>query len=40
VLALRSNEPMNIDVLGAHLRQTVAHRLYIDQPKYSALTNS
>jgi hypothetical protein len=40
VLALRSNEPMNIDVLSAHLRQTVAHRLYIDQPKYSALTNS
>jgi aminoglycoside phosphotransferase (APT) family kinase protein len=40
VSALRSNEPMDVGILGTHLRQTVAHRLYIDQPKYSALTNS
>ena len=40
VSALRSNEPMDVDILGAHLRPTVAHRLYIDQPQYSALTNS
>jgi len=37
VLALRDNQSFDGGMLGEHLRQTVAHRLFIDQPKYSAL---
>ena len=37
VTALRENQPLDANILDEHLRQTVAHRLYIDQPKYSAL---
>ena len=37
VTALREHKPLNAKVLEEHLRQTVAHRLFIDQPKYSAL---
>ena len=37
VAALRENRPLDKEVLAKHLRQTVAHRLSIDQPKYSAL---
>jgi len=38
VAALRENRPLDKEVLAEHLRQTVAHRLSIDQPKYSALS--
>ena len=38
VAALRENRPLDREVLAKHLRQTVAHRLSIDQPKYSALS--
>lgn len=37
VTALREHKPLNAKILEEHLRQTVAHRLFIDQPKYSAL---
>lgn len=37
VTALREGKPLNAKILHEHLRQTVAHRLFIDQPKYSAL---
>lgn len=37
VQALRDDQALDTDMLGEHLRQTVAHRLFIDQPKYSAL---
>ena len=37
VQALRDNKSLNASMLCEHLRQTVAHRLFIDQPKYSAL---
>lgn len=37
VLALRDNQSFDAGMLGEHLRQTAAHRLFIDQPKYSAL---
>ena len=37
VAALREHKPLNANILEEHLRQTVAHRLCIDQPKYSAL---
>lgn len=37
VAALRQNQSLDPNVLSEHLRQTVAHRLFIDQPKYSAL---
>lgn len=39
VTALREHKPINARILDEHLRQTVAHRLYIDQPKYSALSD-
>ncbi len=38
VTALRDHKPLNAKILDEHLRQTVAHRLCIDQPKYSALS--
>ena len=38
VAALRENRSLDREVLAKHLRQTVAHRLSIDQPKYSALS--
>ena len=38
VRALREHHPLDREVLAEHLRQTVAHRLFIDQPKYSALS--
>lgn len=38
VTALREHHPLDREVLAQHLRQTVAHRLSIDQPKYSALS--
>ena len=37
VSALRGGEPLDEVTLKRHLRQTVAQRLLIDQPKYSAL---
>lgn len=37
--ALRSSLPLDVAILTDHLRQTVAHRLSIDQPKYSALSD-
>lgn len=37
VQALRDNKSLNASMLCEHLRHTVAHRLFIDQPKYSAL---
>ena len=37
VRVLREHKPLNANILEEHLRQTVAHRLCIDQPKYSAL---
>lgn len=37
VKALRERKSLNANILEEHLRQTVAHRLCIDQPKYSAL---
>lgn len=37
VQVLRDDQALDRDMLGEHLRQTVAHRLFIDQPKYSAL---
>ena len=40
VSMLRANLPLPIDILSDHLRQTVADRLYIDQPKYSALNGA
>ena len=40
VSMLRANLPVPIDILSDHLRQTVADRLYIDQPKYSALNGA
>ena len=39
VTALREHKPLNANILEEHLRQTVAHRLFIDQPKYSALSD-
>ena len=39
VRALREHHPLDGEVLAEHLRQTVAHRLSIDQPKYSALSS-
>ncbi len=38
VVALRENHSLDRELLAKHLRQTVAHRLCIDQPKYSALS--
>jgi aminoglycoside phosphotransferase (APT) family kinase protein len=38
VVALRGNHSLDRELLAKHLRQTVAHRLCIDQPKYSALS--
>ena len=38
VAALREHRSLDREVLAKHLRQTVAHRLSIDQPKYSALS--
>ncbi len=38
VVALRENHSLDRELLAKHLRQTVAHRLFIDQPKYSALS--
>ena len=38
VTALREHHPLDREVLAQHLRQTVALRLSIDQPKYSALS--
>lgn len=40
VAALRANRPLPFDALSTHLRQTVANRLSIDQPKYSALSEA
>ena len=40
VAALRENRPLDREVLAEHLRQTVAHRLSIDQPKYCLLYTS
>lgn len=37
VQVLRDDQALDTHMLGEHLRQTVAHRLFIDQPKYSAL---
>lgn len=37
VAALRESQPLDPNILSEHLRQSVAHRLFIDQPKYSAL---
>ena len=37
VAALREGKPLNAKILDEHLRQTVGHRLFIDQPNYSAL---
>ena len=38
VASLRANAPLDEGALSDHLRNTVAHRLRIDQPKYSALS--
>ena len=38
VVALRENHSLDRELLAKHLRQTIAHRLSIDQPKYSALS--
>ena len=38
VASLRANAPLDKGALSVHLRNTVAHRLQIDQPKYSALS--
>lgn len=40
VQGLREGKSYNTHALAEHLRQTVAHRLFIDQPKYSALLGS